>query len=124
LGAGVKHLEHAHAGAVVDGDELVEPAARSGNALEELDVDLQAMARPGFFVPLPSLPMGAVFLIRGKARQAMSHQDAVDRGHRSTQRRGRSVRDPVVRQTSRPEGPSQLGSRTQARSLSQRTPLL
>jgi hypothetical protein len=70
--AGVKHLEHAHPGAVVDGGELVEPVARTGNALEELDVDLQAMARLGLFVPLPSLPVGAMFLIRGNGKPDLS----------------------------------------------------
>jgi len=39
--AGVEHFQHANAGAIVDGGELVEPPARAGNALETLHIELQ-----------------------------------------------------------------------------------
>ena len=59
LRAGVVDLQHADARAVVDGGELVEPLARPRNALEELHVHLQSMARLRLLVALPALRRAA-----------------------------------------------------------------
>jgi hypothetical protein len=80
LRARVKHLQDAHSGASVKRGELVEPASCARDALEKLDVHLQTMARLRLFVSLPSLPVGAMFLIRGQPLQPAPGQDPTDRG--------------------------------------------
>ena len=78
---GVEDLEHADTGAVVDGRELIEPLAGTGDALEELHVQLQAVTGLGFFVALPPFRLRPILLIGGQPVHAMPHQDAVHRGH-------------------------------------------
>jgi hypothetical protein len=97
LGARVKHFEDAHPRAVIDRGELVQPAARAWDALEELDVDLQPMAGLRFFVPLPAFAVGAMLLIRRQPRHPASRQDAVDRraGDRHLMKSLQVGRDPA-----------------------------
>ena len=69
----VKDLQHAKAGAIVDGGELIEPPARARDALEKLDVDLQAMPRLRLLVARPAVRVPPVFwLVRraGTVRQS------------------------------------------------------
>ena len=62
--ADVEDFQHANPGAIVDRRELVEPPARARNALEKLDVDLQAMPRLRFLVARPAVRMPPILLIR------------------------------------------------------------
>jgi hypothetical protein len=66
LVARIVDLEDADAGAVINGRELIQPFARARDPLEELDVELQPVARLWLLVPLPALPMGLMFLVRWK----------------------------------------------------------
>ena len=77
--ARVKNLQYADARAVVDRGELVQPTAGAWEALEEFDVDLNAMARPRLLVPLPPARMGPMFLIRRQAIETVPDQDTMDR---------------------------------------------
>jgi hypothetical protein len=69
--AGVIHLEHANARAIVDGGELKEPLPGPWNALEELHVQLQPVAGLGFLIPLPALFMRPMLLIRRQPAHAV-----------------------------------------------------
>jgi hypothetical protein len=80
--AGAKHFEDADAGAVVDRGELVEPRLPARNPLEELHIQLQAMAWLWLLVALPALAVGPVPLIGGEPIQPVPRQDAMHGGRR------------------------------------------
>src|SRR5690606_13494926 len=82
LGARVVDLQDAKARAIIDGGELIQPATRSRNALQKLDVELQAVSRLRLLIPLPALPVPLVLLIRREAMHSVPAQDAVHRGAR------------------------------------------
>ncbi|QRP45450.1 hypothetical protein [Amycolatopsis sp. FDAARGOS 1241] len=75
--------QDAQAGAVIDRGVLVElpPAlvGAGGDRLDELDVDLQLVARTLFLVALPPLLVALVALRSGQAVHAQAFEDAVDR---------------------------------------------
>jgi hypothetical protein len=81
LVAGVVHLEHANSGTVIDGGELIEPLACTGNAFEKLDVHLQSMTRLRLLVPKPAFRMRPVFLIRRQPIHAVTLQDPMHGRH-------------------------------------------
>src|SRR6478735_12597955 len=56
-------LEDANARAIIDGRELVQALARAGNALEELDVHLEPVARLRLLVAAPAFVVGPMLLI-------------------------------------------------------------
>jgi hypothetical protein len=76
--ARIVDLEHANAGAVVNGGELEESFPCAGNSLEELHIHLQSMAWLWLFVSLPACFEGPMLLICRESVQAMTTQDAVD----------------------------------------------
>jgi hypothetical protein len=61
---------------------LIEALPCAGDPLEELDVNLQAMARLRLLVPLPALLVWAVLLVCREPLHAVLAQDAMDRGAR------------------------------------------
>ena len=61
--AGVVDLEHANAGAVVNGGELIQSLLGAGNTLEELHIQLQAKARLLLFIARPARLMWPMLLI-------------------------------------------------------------
>ena len=63
LVAGIVDFQYPDAGTVVNGSELVEPFRGSRDALEELHVHLQAMARLGLPVALPAFTVRLVLLV-------------------------------------------------------------
>ena len=79
LVAAVVDLEHPDAGAIVDGRELIEAPPGARDALEELDVHLQPMARLGLLIALPALFVGPMLLVRGQAAQAVALEDPMHR---------------------------------------------
>ena len=79
--ARVVDLEDANPRAVVDRGELIEPLPCARNALEKLYVHLQAMPRLRLFIALPSLRVGAMFLIRRQPVHPVAEQNAVYRRH-------------------------------------------
>jgi hypothetical protein len=77
LVAGVVDLQDPNAGAIVDGCELIEAAARPGNSFQELHIQLQSVTRLWLLIALPPFPVRSVFLIRRQAVQAMPLEDAM-----------------------------------------------
>ena len=77
LVARVVDLQHANPRAIVDGGELIQSLARAGNALEELDVQLEPMAWPWFLIPLPTLAMRPMLLVRGEPVHPVTFENAV-----------------------------------------------
>jgi len=65
LVAGIVDFEHANAGAVVNGGELIQPLLGTRNALEEFHIQLQAMTRLRLFIARPARPMWPMLLIGG-----------------------------------------------------------
>src|SRR5688572_6803878 len=63
--AGIKDLEHADTGAVINRGELIESSLAARNPLQKLHVHLQSVPRLGLFVALPPFPMRSMLLIRG-----------------------------------------------------------
>src|SRR5262245_18292449 len=57
LVAGIEHLQHANARAVVDRGELVQPFPSPRDPLKELDIDLQTMPGLRLLVALPPFAM-------------------------------------------------------------------
>jgi len=82
LVAGVVYLQHANPRAVINRRELVQSLPRAGDALEQLDVHLQAMTRLRLLVPLPALLVWAVLLVCREPLHAVLTQDPMDRGAR------------------------------------------
>ena len=76
----VKDLQHAKAGAIVDGGELIEPPARARDALEKLDVDLQAMPRLRLLVARPAVRVPPVLVVGRQPVHAMPGQNAMHGG--------------------------------------------
>jgi hypothetical protein len=74
----VEDLQHADAGAVIDGRELVEAPPTPGNALEKLHIHLQAMAGLRFLIALPPLPSGSILLIGWQPTQPVLPEQAMD----------------------------------------------
>jgi hypothetical protein len=67
--------QHPQPGAVVDCGELVEAFAGPADRGDELDVDLDLVARLGFLVPFPSLLMALMPLRGGETVQVEPFQD-------------------------------------------------
>ena len=63
LVARIVDLQYSDARTVVDSGELVEPLTCSRDALEELHIHLEPMARLGFLVPFPAFTVRLVLLI-------------------------------------------------------------
>jgi hypothetical protein len=78
LVAGVVDLEHPNPGAIIDRGELIEAAARSGDALQKLHVQLQAVPRLRLLVALPAPAVRLVLLIGRQPAHAVPRQDAMD----------------------------------------------
>ena len=53
--AGVVDLQDPHAGAIVDGRELIQPAVRPRDSLQELHVQLQPVTGLRLLIALPAL---------------------------------------------------------------------
>ena len=77
--ARVIHLEHPDARAVVDRRELIEPFLRPRDALQELDVHLEAVAGLGLFVTFPAEPVGPILLIGRQPAHPMLDEEAMHR---------------------------------------------
>jgi hypothetical protein len=78
--ARVEDLEDPDPRAIVNRGELKQPSACPGDALEELDVYLQAVPRHGLLVSLPAFAKGPMALIGRQATHSMPLQNAVDGG--------------------------------------------
>ena len=78
--ARVKNLQHANPRAVVDGGELIKPPARARDALEKLDVDLQAMPRLRLLVARPAVRVPPVLVVGRQPVHAMPGQNAMHGG--------------------------------------------
>ena len=82
LVARVVDLQDANPGAIVDGRELIEPASRARDSLEELHVELQPVAGLRLLVALPALAVRLMLLIRRQPIHPVPLQDAMHRGAR------------------------------------------
>src|SRR6266566_8854542 len=71
-------LENPQPRAVIDGGELVVLLAHATDGVDELDVDLNGVARQLLLVTLPALLVALVTLGSGKPAEVQATQDAPD----------------------------------------------
>ena len=79
LVARIEDFEDSNPRAIVNGRELKQPSACTGNALEELHVDLQVMPRGELLISLPALAVRPVLLIRRQTIHPVSLQNPMHR---------------------------------------------
>jgi hypothetical protein len=77
LVARIIELQHADQRAIIDRRELKQPFPRAWDPLQKLHVQLHAMTRLCFLIPLPSLLVGLMLLIGRQPVHAMCAQHAM-----------------------------------------------